>query len=395
MQAFFWISLAILFYTYLGYGFLLAVLNALFKRPAVVDEGYLPDVSLIVPAYNEEAIIGEKIKNTLNLAYPPEKLSLIFITDGSTDNTKQIVGQYPQIQLMHEEGRRGKSAAFDRAMKKVATSIVIFSDANTLLHRQSILKLVRHYGHEDVGGVSGEKRIANPGSSAVGFGEKWYWRYESLLKKFNSDFYTIVGAAGELFSIRSRLYQPLNENIILDDFVISATVCLQGYRFLYEKDAFGVETSSVSVGEERKRKIRISAGCFQTLFLLKGLLNPFRNFRLAFQYLSHRVLRWTICPLLLPLLFVSNCFLFQQGGSGWPYGFFFAAQCLFYFTAACGWLLAKSKVLKGIHLIPYYFLFMVLSQYAGFYRYISGKHSVLWEKAHREPITPPGGPNNP
>jgi cellulose synthase/poly-beta-1,6-N-acetylglucosamine synthase-like glycosyltransferase len=384
MEAFFWISLGTLFYTYLGYGLLLFVFNALFKRRKVVGEDYFPDVSFIVPAYNEEAIIREKITNTLSLIYPAEKISFIYITDGSSDSTNEIIRGYPAIQLMHQPDRQGKSAALNRAMEKVITPIVVFSDANTLLHPQSILNLVRHYRDESVGGVSGEKRITNPTSSAVGFGEKLYWRYESALKKANADFYTIIGAPGELFSIRSRLYQPLAANIILDDFVISANVCLQGYRFFYEKDAYGMETSSASIAEERKRKVRISAGCFQALFLLKGLLNPFNNFRVACQYISHRVLRWTICPVLLPLLFVCNYFLFQKEESAGVYTCFFWGQCLFYFVAIGGWLLARQKITSGILLVPYYFLFMVFSQYAGFYRFVRRKQTVSWEKAHRE-----------
>ena len=388
MHAFFWISLAIVFYTYLGYGLLLIVFNLLFKRRKVIDENYFPDVCFVVPAYNEEAIIGEKIENTLALIYPKEKISFLFITDGSTDGTYSIVCKYPRIQLLHQSERRGKSAALNRAMEKVTAPIVVFSDANTFLHPQSILKLVRHFRDSRVGGVSGEKRVANPDSSAVGFGERLYWQYESILKKANADFYTIIGAAGELFSMRSNLYRPLDDKVILDDFVVSAGVCLQGYRFLYEREAFGTETSSASMTEERKRKIRISAGCFQAIFLLKGLLNPFGNFRVAFQYLSHRVLRWTLSPLLLPLLFVSNVFLCQQAGAGWIYNFFLGAQCLFYAAAIAGWLIVKRKMIPGLLLVPYYFLFMVLSQYAGFYRFVQGKHTPLWEKADRQPITP-------
>jgi biofilm PGA synthesis N-glycosyltransferase PgaC len=380
MQAFFWISVSLVFYTYIGYGVLLFLYNAIVKRKKTTDETFLPPVTFIVPAYNEEVIIAEKIENSLALVYPPDKISFVFITDGCSDKTAEIIKSYSRVKLLDEPERTGKSNAINRAMQVVQTPIAVFSDANFMVHPDSLQKLVRHYADKLVGGVSGEKRIKNKNNSAVSFGERLYWQYESFLKKAAADFYTLVGAAGELFSIRTHLYQPLNPAIILDDFFISANVCKQGHRFLYEKDAYGIETSSSSIEEERKRKIRISAGCFQALFLLKGLLNPFKNFRVAFQYFSHRVLRWTFCPLLLPLLFLVNCYLKDSSGL---YMFLLCAQCLFYFIVLAGWLLSRRKGVPPVLLIPYYFIFMILSQYAGFYRFVRKKQTVFWEKAGR------------
>lgn len=378
----FWISFALLFYTYLGYGMLLFILNLVFKKKKNVDDGFQPEVTFIVAAYNEEAVIEKKIKNTLALQYPSDKISFVFITDGSTDATPEVVNKYGKIKLMHNSERSGKSAAINRAMNSVHTPVVVFSDANTLLNHESIEKLVRHYADERVGGVSGEKRIVDDTGSTVGFGERIYWQYESFLKKANADFNTIVGAAGELFSIRTSLFQPLPEDIILDDFVISARVCEQGYRFLYEEEAYGMETSSTSIREERKRKVRISAGCFQALVMLKELLNPFKNARVAFQYFSHRVLRWTICPLLLPLVFVLN-FLLLRWDLSPLYLFLFWSQSAFYGLAFAGWLFHQKKI-SSLLLVPYYFVFMILSQYAGFFRFAIGRQSVLWEKAERK-----------
>ncbi|MDQ6609455.1 MAG: glycosyltransferase, partial [Bacteroidota bacterium] len=286
----------------------------------------------------------------------------------------------------------GKSAAINRAMQEVKTPVVVFSDANTLLHPQSIKRLVSYYSDEKVGGVSGEKRIGDTKDSTVDFGERLYWQYESLLKKANGNFYTIVGAAGELFSIRTNLFLALEAGIILDDFVISARVCQQGYRFLYDSEAYGVETSSASMREERKRKVRISAGCFQSMVLLKSLLNPFKHLRVTFQYISHRVLRWTVCPLLLPFVFILNIFLFFSGTEG-VYKILFWLQCCFYFFAILGWLADGKRPFVKFFFIPYYFVFMILSQYAGFYRFITKRQSGVWEKAERNSFAGSAGGN--
>lgn len=349
MHALFWITLLLLFYTYFGYGLLLLLLNAVFKRRETVDETLLPPLTFVVPAYNEEAVIAQKMENTLALDYPAERISFLFVTDGSTDATPEIVRRYAQIALLHQPQREGKSAALNRAMRTVQTPVVVFSDANAMLHPQSLRKLVRHYADETVGGVSGEKRIAAAERSAVGFGERLYWRYESLLKKANGDFYTTVGAAGELFSMRTSLFRPLKPDVILDDFVVSAGACLQGRRFLYEPEAVAAESSSASFGEERKRKVRISAGCYQALVRMPALLNPVRNFRLAFQYVSHRVLRWTVCPLAVPALFLSSAVL---TGDGALYAVAFWSQCAFYFLALCGRAAASQKRLPKPLLVP-------------------------------------------
>jgi cellulose synthase/poly-beta-1,6-N-acetylglucosamine synthase-like glycosyltransferase len=222
--------------------------------------------------------------------------------------------------------------------------------------------------------------------NASGSGEGFYWKYESFLKKKDAEVYSIVGAAGELFSIRTNLYESPAENTIIEDFVLSMTICAKGFRFMYEPEAYALETASASVGEEWKRKVRICAGGFQAMVRLRHLLNPFRYGILSFQYLSHRVLRWTLAPLFLPIVFVCNLWL-ASVGPGY-YTLLLAGQTGFYLLAFLGYQLRDRKIsLKGFF-VPYYFLVMNLSVYAGFMRFIKGKQSAVWEKAQRATIAP-------
>ena len=206
----FWISLFIVFYTYIGYGILLYVLvhiKRLFIQPIKrVDGSFTPSLTLIVAAYNEASVIEEKIKNTLALIYPKDKSQIIFVTDGSTDNTPTIIANYPQIQLLHKDGRSGKINAVHRAMEEVKTEIVVFTDANTFLNENALLRIAKHYADPKVGAVSGEKRVAIEANADATAGEGFYWKYESALKKWDAELYSVVGAAGELFSIRTNLY---------------------------------------------------------------------------------------------------------------------------------------------------------------------------------------------
>ncbi len=386
----FWIGLFVIFYTYMGYGLVIFILSKLKVQPKCLrhlQDNDLPYVTILVAAYNEEQCIEDKIANTLNLDYPKDKLSILFVTDGSTDNTPDIVKKFHAVKLFHEFQRKGKIHAVNRVMKHVSTPIVIFSDANTLLNTLAIKNIVRHYQDEQVGGVAGEKRIyKNHEDNASGSGEGFYWKYESFLKKKDAEVYSIVGAAGELFSIRTGLYQEPPENIIIEDFYMSLSICAKGYRFMYEPEAYALETASASVKEEWKRKVRICAGGFQAMAKLKPLLNPFRYGILSFQYISHRVLRWTLAPLFLPLVLLANVWLAVEGS--FLYSFLLLAQIGFYVLASLGYLFRDKKIsIKGFF-IPYYFLVMNLSVYAGFIRYFKGKQSVVWEKAQRAAITP-------
>jgi poly-beta-1,6-N-acetyl-D-glucosamine synthase len=384
----FWIGVAVIFYTYIGYGIVIFALSKLKRRrstPHLADKD-LPAVTLVIAAYNEEEFIESKIKDTLQLDYPKDKLSLLFVTDGSSDRTPDIIRRYNEIKLFHEPERKGKIHAVNRVMKYVETPIVVFCDANTFLNSQCIRNIVRHYADDKVGGVAGEKRIFKKAEdNASGAGEGLYWKYESFLKKKDAEVYSVVGAAGELFSVRTALYEPPAENMIIEDFYLSLRITEKGYRFMYEPDAIATETASASVKEEWKRKVRICAGGFQAMRLLKSLLNPFKHGILSFQYFSHRVLRWTLAPFFLPIVFVSNLALALTGH--WFYLLAFVGQIVFYALAYLGYINRDKKIsIKGFF-VPYYFCVMNFSVYAGFRKYVRGQQSVIWEKAQRATVS--------
>lgn len=383
----FWMGIFIVGYTYVGYGIVIWILSKFKKQKSFnASENDLPEVTLLIAAYNEEDFIRQKIENTMALDYPAGKLSLFFVTDGSSDRTPDIVARFPGIRHFHEPARKGKIHAVNRVMRFVKTPVVVFCDANTFLNRDAIKNIVRHYADPRVGGVAGEKRIfRNASDNASGAGEGLYWKYESFLKKKDSEVYSVVGAAGELFSLRTSLYEEPAENMIIEDFYLSLSVTAKGYRFVYEPEAFASETASASVKEEWKRKVRICAGGFQAMAKLKHLLNPFRYGILSFQYFSHRVLRWTLAPLFLPIVFLSNILL-AFGGSRF-FILTMAAQLAFYGLGLLGYHFRDKKIAVKGFFVPYYFCVMNFSVYAGFFRFIRGKQSVIWDKAERAAIT--------
>jgi poly-beta-1,6-N-acetyl-D-glucosamine synthase len=388
-QSIFWICFSIVFYAFLGYGIVLFVLvkcKRLFAKSTNTNTPlFEPLITLVIPCFNEADILAEKIANCDALDYPKNKIQLVFITDGSTDNTLDELKKYPHVKVLHDNRRAGKTAAENRAMKYVDTPFVIFSDANTMLNKQAVKNIAKHFANEKVGCVSGEKRIITEAlDSASAAGEGIYWKYESLLKKWDSELYSAVGAAGELVAFRTSLYTNLPEDTLLDDFMQSMLMAAAGYKIVYEPQAYAVETASASVSEELKRKIRICAGGWQSINRLSGKLTFLKTPLLYFQYISHRVLRWTVTPFLMVAMFIVNMYLAYQGSQF--YSILLMAQIFFYSAAIVGNVLENKKIKFKPVFVPYYFCIMNYSVIAGLKRYVLGNQKATWDKAQRKVI---------
>jgi cellulose synthase/poly-beta-1,6-N-acetylglucosamine synthase-like glycosyltransferase len=305
------------------------------------------------------------------------------VTDGSTDYSKELIQQHDFITLLHQPERRGKLAALKRAMQNVRTPVVVFSDANSMLNPGCIRAMVRHFSDEKVGGVAGEKKVLTTNRSLIGEAEGLYWKYESFMKQQDADFNTVVGAVGELFSIRTELFHPLDDDLILDDFVFSIHICLSGYKIEYEPKAFASETPSQSLAEEEKRRVRIAAGAYQAVHYLKQHLNIFKYPRLGVQYFSGRLLRWVACPILIILALVTNIGLVIDH-QGLIFYYSLVGQSAFYLLALTGWICVVTGRRMGILAVPFYFVFMNLCLVKGFFNYVRGRQTILWERSMRE-----------
>lgn len=379
----FWLALGLIFYTYLGYALLVGVWARLVRgrRPAPPSAGeFTPDVTLVVPAYNEADILADKVRNCLALRYPAGQLQLLFITDGSNDDSAQVLTNFPMVRHLHVPDRAGKSAAENRAIRHVTTPIVIFTDCNTYLNPEAVEEMVRHYHDPNVGAVSGEKRVGRDGSAA-GAGEGLYWRYESFLKQCDSDIYSLMGAAGELVSFRTALFHPLEHDTILDDFVQSMRLVAAGYRVVYEPRAYALEAPSASLTDEMQRKIRISAGGWQAMSRLSELLSPAWHPVGWLLYVSHRVLRWSLTPLLLAALLPLSAVLAAQVGG--LYTVALGLQLLFYAAAGLGLYQVSRGRRAGPLLVPLYFTMMNVAVFSGFWRFVRRAQPAAWAKARR------------
>jgi cellulose synthase/poly-beta-1,6-N-acetylglucosamine synthase-like glycosyltransferase len=390
LEIIFWLCLFIVFYTYIGYGLVLCLLVALKRllkgkpKATVATDDELPQMTLMICAYNEEDIIREKMENIRQLDYPREKLCVMWVTDGSSDHSNELLYEYPEVTLVYSQERRGKAAAIQHGLHESKAPFVVFTDANTMLNPSSIRIIAQLFMNPNIGCVSGEKRVAaRVAGEAAAEGEGLYWKYESTLKRWDSELYSAMGAAGELFAIRMSVYREAPSNALLDDFMMSMLILKDGHRIAYTSEAYAVEYGSANMAEESKRKRRIAAGGLQSSWWLRGLMNPLRHPVVAFQFVSHRVLRWTITPFCMVALLLSNILLAIYLPDT-MYRIVLALQFLFYAAAVGGWIVVK-KGLKNISLlnVPCYFLFMNINVFRGINYLRTHRHSGTWEKAKR------------
>lgn len=393
LQFVFWTCISLVLYTYIGYAILIYILARLFPYPIAMKEraqsndgNDLPPLTLFITAYNESEIIPEKMLNCLELDYPNDKLNILWVIDGSTDDSRELLAKYPMVKIIGSAHRKGKTAAVNHGMEYVKTPIVVFSDANCLLNAGALKIIARQFEDPTIGCVSGEKRVAFDNDDTVSSkGEGAYWKYESLLKRLDFEFYSAVGAAGELFAVRTELFAAMEEDTLLDDFMLSMRIAQKGYRIAYTPNAYAVEYGSLNMEEEGKRKRRIAAGGWQSIGRLLPLLNGFKYGKLSFQYVSHRVLRWSVTPFALFTIFPLAAILgYRCSSPSNVFSVIVVFQCVFYLCAVLGYLMRNNPNSTKLFYIPYYFLFMNINVMRGIYYLFSRSFIGGWEKSQRK-----------
>lgn len=378
-----WFCLGIQAFHYVGYPALVAALARL--RPRSVKKAPIaPRVSLIISAYNEEKVIGEKLDNSLALDWPG--LEIIVNSEGSSDDTAAIISAYADkgiVGLCGEE-RRGKAAALARAVERASGEILVFSDANAFYDRQAIGTLIANFADPTVGCVSGRKTVrpANTGGSgSAAQSEGLYWRYENKLKAFESEIASSAGTVGEMLALRRQLFQPIPAGIVNDDAYLALRTLNQGYRVIYEPDAHCWEQASASLTEDSERRRRITAGRYQ-LFSQTELW-PWSAPLTLFILLAHKGLRLLLPCFMIGALVANAILMLPPFEAGFLLKLAFAAQMLFYGSALLGLIIERHGKSWRLPRLTLYLTTSNLSSLAGLWRWLNGSQSVLWEKIAR------------
>ena len=388
MIYFIWILLSILIaYLYFGFPLLLMIFANLFNKTHKTDSSYMPTVTLIVSAYNEEKTIRSKLENCLNLNYPKDKLSILIVSDCSDDQTDSIVREYENqgIKLFKLEKRSGKTSGLNSAMKTVSTEMVIFSDANAIYDPEAINNLVRHFIDPTVGYAVGHARYYSSLSTAAK-SENIYWNLECLLKKWESDFFSVVGGDGAIYMIRTELYLPLEESDI-NDFVNPLQIIAQGYRGIFDRDAFCIEEASEDFEKEFGRKVRIVNRSFNGLLRVKQLLNPFHYPRFSWLLFSHKLLRWFSPALLLAHFFLSLA-LVTIDRHNVVGTCILSIYLLISVFSIFGYFLNRShRYAFRPFFLSYYFVLMNVASFYGVIRRLMGEKIVTWNTVRNTDVS--------
>ncbi|MGC8742761.1 MAG: glycosyltransferase family 2 protein [Verrucomicrobiia bacterium] len=370
----FWLCIALLFYTFVGYPLFIFVLSKIICRRTQTDLVNLPAVSVVVVVYNEADKIKQRIENLLSSDYPSELLQIIVVSDSSVDKTDEIVKslQNPRVSLIRLNQRSGKPTGINAALNLCSGEIIVFCDARQRFAPNTIRKLIAHFSDPKTGAVSGALEI-DPSSSAVGTGVDIYWKIEKTLRSSESLIDSCIGCTGAVYAIRKDLFEPLPPDTILDDVVIPMKIALKGFRILYDNSAVAYDPQPLEPEREKIRKQRTLAGNFQMLFRYPEWLVPFKN-RLFWQLMSHKYLRLA-GPFLLLAIFILNIPLITIPF----YKITFVAQILFYLCAMGGLIFRNTRI--KFFSIPAGFLFLNLQVIAGFIYYLKNKNPQTWNSA--------------
>lgn len=329
---------------------------------------------MIVAAFNEAAVMHDKLENCAAIDYPADRLRVIVGSDGSTDGTNEIVEGFAGrgVHLEVLDGHQGKAAVVNQAVSRATSEILVFSDANTMYHPQAIRRLARHFVDPTIGCVSGLLKLVNKTGDAGGRGEGAYWKFESWIKRVESAAGFLIGANGAIYAVRRRLFTPLPTALINDDFFISMKVLEQGAHVRLEADAIGVEETAASLEGEFARHVRDATGHFQVLPHLWRVLLP-KYGLVAFGFASHRVARWFV-PIVLPIGFVVALLNVSAPINALAVAGFGAVFGL----AGIGWLARRVGLHIGPLFAPLYFVTLNMAILAGFFRYLRG--DLTWKK---------------
>jgi cellulose synthase/poly-beta-1,6-N-acetylglucosamine synthase-like glycosyltransferase len=367
-------------YALLGYSLVLRLIHMFLSRSHRIDEEYEPTVTLLIPAYNEAAVLADKLTNSLQIDYPRQKLRILVVSDGATDATEAIASRFADqgIELLPLSPNRGKMTALNEAFTMISSEIVVMSDANTMYHRTSIRKLVRHFVDPTIGAVSGKVILLNDHLSYAA-AEAQYYGIEHSLQRLEGETGSMIGADGAMYALRRELYQYPPADTILDDFVISMDVVRQGLRLIHDPDALAFERNTAEMGGEFHRKVRVVAGGVQTL--LRGRIFPPRQDLLTwFKLVSHKILRWMLGPMAVLMVVLMAFRLTMPTPLSWPMAVF-AGTAAVLALLACFAAFAPQQIRRSRFIVlPNYLLVMCGASLVGCWRGLLGSQSVTWKQ---------------
>lgn len=379
------ICLAVLLYTFIGYPVFVFLVSRFFPGKPIRRSHFEPFVTVLITAYNEEQDIRAKLENTLKIDYPTDLLEILVASDGSTDRTDEIIGEFKDrgVRLFRQEGRVGKTITQNNAVEQAAGEIILFSDATTMYSRDVLVKMLPNLADETVGCVAGKLIYVDPEKTGVGKGARRYWSYETFIKENESRACSLIGASGCLYAVRKSAYRPMYAEAC-SDFLIATILYEQGLRTVYEPEAVCTEETNKRADKEMRMRVRVISQTFTDLWRNRSMMNPFKSGFFAVELISHKVFRYAV-PVFLILIFLCSGLLWYNTD---VFGVIFFIQVGFYLLATIGWILERAGFSSRILAIPLYFVLTNLASLIAFYKFIRGERFARWEPMREDESSP-------
>ncbi len=369
-----WIAAGLAAYPWILYPLLLGAFAGRRHRRGP-SGGSWPFLSIIVAAHNEAACIRAKLDSALGPGYPHDRVEVIVVSDGSTDETDRLVAACPdpRVTLIRQEPRAGKSPALNRAVACARGDILVVTDANALFATDALRRLAAPFADARVGLVSGQGLYAahhGRDAQAVGNG---YVRFEAFLRARETALDVLGGADGAIYALRRSIYRELGPAEV-NDLAHPIQTVLDGYVARFDADAYTIEPPSARAGQEFRRHVRIVAQNAQLLADWLPRVVAARHWRMAWVLVSHRILRWTTAPM-LALALAANLALL---GTHPIYMLCLAVQVAFYAMALAGLVAERAGLELGRAALPYYFCVVSAAGVGGLVRYARGGAQAVW-----------------
>lgn len=378
MEYVFYFLIFLIIYAFVGYPITILILSIVSPSKVKEDPNFTPSVSLLIAAFNEEESIAEKIKNSLALNYPKDKLEIVVVSDGSTDKTDEIVKSFENqgVRLFRVNGRVGKTEARNQAVLAMRSEVIVFSDATAIYEESAIRNLVKKLADPTVGMVSGSLRYFDRKEATMGVATKLYWAYESFIKRTQGKLYTMTGAVGCINAFKRNLYFILPSNII-EDFTEPLMIISNGHRIAYAEDAISYERTTQKPKQEFNMRVRvIRGGMTGFLYALRSLNMKDHSYTLV-QLFFHKVLRWFL-PIFLILLFFVSLSLYLSRDNKF-FDLFFFLQVIFYFWGILGLSIKPKNKISKILSIPTFFIVVNVASLKAMFLTLTSKLEATWE----------------
>lgn len=375
----FWTSSFIIFWANIGYPLSMLIIGKAIHKENKIDTKYVPTVTLMIVAHNEEKVIKEKLENAIKLDYPKEKLKVLISSDNSTDKTNDIIKEFIEnnldrdITLYQTKERKGKTNAQNEASKLVNTEILVMTDANSMIEKKAIKEIVSSFSDDNIVYVTGRLCYTNSNENETSNSENLYWDLDTKIRDIESRLQTITAGNGALYACRTKDYYCFDP-IKCHDSSMPLYYALNGKRAIANQNAIAYEKAGENIKDEFKRKVRMSRIVLHSILPDIRILNIFKYKWFSYFYFGHRSCRYMLWSSHI-LLLISNILLC---GNNTFYVSTLIGQIIIYLLAI---LKGLTKIDNKLLNISYYYCATIIAQTIGVYNTITGKAKPFWEKA--------------